>query len=74
MNDDKIRTEAIAANLEALERLLKEAACRGGEGRDKFQQGQRNGAIGGIIGLEDILADAAALYRVIMLLHRRRQS
>lgn len=71
MNDDRTRTKALAANLAALEQLLKEAAWRSAEGCQRFNEGKRNAAIGGILGLEETLADAAALYRAIMLLHRR---
>lgn len=71
MNDDKTRTKALAANFAALEQLLKEAAWRGSEGRHRFHEGKRNAAIGGILGLDETLADAGALYRAIMLLHRR---
>ncbi len=62
---------AIAANIEALTELLWTAAERSREANDAMKSGQRNQAIGGLCGLEDILAAAQSLHGAALTLHRQ---
>jgi hypothetical protein len=62
---------AIAANLTALRALLDEAATRAAEASGYMETANRNAAIGSLIGLEDLLAEASGLQRAILALHRR---
>lgn len=62
---------AIAANLTALRALLEEAAARTVEASGSMEAANRNAAIGSLIGLEDLLAEASGLQRAILALHRR---
>jgi hypothetical protein len=64
---------AIAANVEALNWLVREAAARTGEAHDYLRSGDRNAAIGTILDLDVMLTDAIALYRAAVALHRRRR-
>ena len=66
------RTPAIATNVDALNHLLQEAATRTNEARELLQRGERNGAIGALVGLDDTLNDARALYRAAIALHRQK--
>lgn len=63
-------TATIAANLKALDSLLLEAAQRSSVARQHIERGERNAAIGSILPLEQMLADAAALYRAAVTLQR----
>lgn len=69
MNQFPRDTFAVAMN--ALNGILADASERAAEARGYTFQHERNAAIGTLIGLEDILTDALALYRVALLLHRR---
>lgn len=62
---------AIAANLTALRALLEEAATRAAEASGYIEAANRNAAVGSLIGLEDLLAEASGLQRAILALHRR---
>ena len=63
---------AIAANIEALNLLVHEAAARTAEAHEHLRCGNRNGAIGTILDIDVMLTDAIALYRAAVTLHRRR--
>lgn len=62
---------AIKANLGALADLLTCAAKAAGEARDHAQAAERNTAIGAIVDLDRLLADALALHHASIALHRR---
>ena len=62
--------KAIAANLEALGNMLDIAAVRVEEAEEAIRQGEQNQAIGSILGLEEHLQNALALYRAAIALHR----
>jgi hypothetical protein len=66
---DDVRNAAIAANLQALNQLLTEAAKRVSEGYEVMQQGNRNGAIGAVLDLDKLLEDAKSLYGAARVLH-----
>lgn len=68
MTNDEINL-AIATNLEVLQKLLLDAATRSAEASAAINQGERNTAIGCLLGLEEILANATALYRAAISLH-----
>ena len=63
---------AIAANVEALDWLVNEAAARTTEAHAYLRRGDRNAAIGTILDIDVMLTDAIALYRATVALHRRR--
>ena len=65
-------TAAIAANFHALDTLLRQAAERVAEGSQYLDLGNNNAAIGAVLGLDDTLQDAHALYRAILTLHRSK--
>jgi hypothetical protein len=62
---------AIAANVEALNWLVGEAAARTAEAHDYLRRGDRNAGIGTILDVDVMLTDAIALYRAAIALHRR---
>ena len=68
----EVKLEAIAANLKALHAPLAVAATRSAEADQLTQSGECNGAIGTVLGLDDILDDAKALYVAAIALHRLR--
>lgn len=70
MTDDKIIINAIAANLEAMESLLYEANARASEAVASARQGQRNMAIGAVVGIESLLTDVRSLYGAAISLQR----
>lgn len=70
MTDDTIINNAIAANLEAMESLLYEANTRASEAVASICQGQRNMAMGAVVGIESLLNDARALYGAAVSLQR----
>ena len=61
----------IKANLGALADLLTCAAKAAGEARDHAEAAERNTAIGAIIDIDRLLADAIALHGAANALHRR---
>ena len=74
MNDPKSASPletAIATNLEALADLLKRASIEASEAVSAMQAGQRNTAIGTVLDLDRLLADATALHGAAVALHRR---
>ena len=62
---------AIQANVEALAELLKQAAQDASEALKYLHANQRNTAIGTILDLDQLLADATALHGAAIALHRR---
>lgn len=62
---------AIKANLAALADLLGRAANDAGEALGHAEKNERNTAIGTIVDLDKLLADAVALHGAAMALHRR---
>jgi hypothetical protein len=64
-------TPAIAANIQALASLLQQAAERGEEAAAAIAAGERNQAIGTIVGLDELLAAAGALHGAALALHRQ---
>jgi hypothetical protein len=72
MTDEDITNKAIAANLEALERLLYNAHVCASEAVVAMKLGERNGAIGAALYIEDMLKQAAALHGAAVALHRGR--
>ena len=70
--DPKLALQAITANLAAMNDVLQLAATRASEGVKYAQEGEQNMAIGSIIDLEDLLAQATALYGAAMALHRKK--
>lgn len=71
MSEDVVAT-AIAADIEALADLLREMTARVEEARGYTKTGQRNAAIGTVLDLGPMLADATALHGAVLALHRRR--
>jgi hypothetical protein len=68
--NEKLTKESIACILQALGNMLDTAAIRVEEAEDAIRQGEQNQAIGSIIGLEEHLQNALALYRAAIALHR----
>lgn len=66
------RTSAVAANLTALHALLLSAAARSAEAQTLIEgpDNNCNGAIGTILGLDDVLDSAKSLYTAALTLHR----
>jgi len=62
---------AIKANLRALSDLLAQAASDAQEAVGYAEANERNTAIGTIIDLDRLLADATALHGAALALHRR---
>ena len=62
-------TKTIGADLHLLRALLKDAASCSAEAHARIQQGDRDGAIGVVAGLDAILTDALALYRAALAIH-----
>lgn len=67
-----IALQAITANMAALNDVLQVAAPRAAEGLKYAQEGEQNMAIGSTLDLEDLLAQATALYGAAMALHRKK--
>lgn len=64
---------AIKANLAALADLLGRAAIDAREAVGHAEKNERNTAIGTIVDLDQLLADAVALHGATIALHRRSQ-
>lgn len=62
--------QAIATNIAAIEELLRTAHAQAAEAVEYMGQGNRNAAIGTILGLEQLLVDAQALQAAAIALHR----
>ena len=65
-----IAETAITANINALAALLRDMTTRMAEATGYVRDGQRNAAIGTIIDLDRMLADAAPLHGAALALHR----
>lgn len=73
-NKEKTTTQiAIGANLAALSENLSKAAEYALEGHKAMEDGEQNQAIGSIIYLETMLAEATALYNAALALHRTKR-
>lgn len=66
------KIKAMTANIEALDALLQDAAARIKESHEAIKQGERNQAIGAICDFDDLLAEAAALFKAATVLHRSK--
>lgn len=62
---------AIAANIQALATVLRQAAERAEEASSAIGDFRRNEAIGTIAGLDELLAAAQALHGAAVTLHRQ---
>ena len=69
MNAD-LTKKAIAANIEALDQMLADMATRVAEAYQAIEAGEQNQAVGTILGLDQELEDALALYRAAIALHK----
>ncbi len=67
-----ITLQAITANLAALSDVLQVASTRAAEGLKYAQQGEQNMAIGSAYDLDELLAQATALFGAAMALHRKK--
>lgn len=63
--------KAIAANLEAMRLMLRTALAAADAAAEFMAKGDRNAAIGTVIDLDRVLADATALHGASIALHRR---
>ena len=70
MEDDSLIQDGIRASLKAMHLMLLNAAGYTGEASCHADQNQRNIAIGTIILVEDLLEQAAALYKAVIAMHR----
>lgn len=66
----EVKTQAVTANLKALQALLAVAANQSRDACLASQCGEHNQAIGTVLGLDTILEDAKALYGAAIVLHR----
>lgn len=67
-----ITLQAITANMAALNDVLQVAAARAADGLKYAQEGEQNMAIGSTFDLDDLLAQATALFGAAMALHRKK--
>lgn len=67
-----ITLQAITANLAALSDVLQVASTRAAEGLKYAQQAEQNMAIGSAYDLDELLAQATALFGAAMALHRKK--
>jgi len=65
-----ITKKAIAANIEAMRKILMDSVLRTSEAFQAIQVGEQNQAIGGLLDLDRDLEDALALHRAAVALHR----
>ena len=70
-NNISATEQAIALNLQMIEEMLRDAHAQAMEALGYMSEGNRNAAIGTIIGLDQILADARAIQTAAIALHRR---
>jgi uncharacterized protein YjgD (DUF1641 family) len=68
-----ITKKAIAANIEAMRKMLMDTVLRTSEAFQAIQAGEQNQAIGAMFDLDRDLEDALALYRAAVALHRARR-
>jgi hypothetical protein len=62
------KSTAIAANIEAMRSLIADALVRATEADQAMQAGEQNQAIGALIGIDEKLENALALYRAALAL------
>jgi hypothetical protein len=74
MPDYIAKKNAIAANVEVLGDLLKSAYETVAHADAAIRLGDRNQAIGALVGLDSKLEDALALYRASIAIHRSRRA
>jgi len=67
---DTLRTVVISANLSALKTILANAEAIAREAHDYALRHERNSAIGTMLVLDTLLADARALYAASLAIHR----
>ena len=65
-----ITKKAIAANIEAMRKMLMDTVLRTSEAFEAIQAGEQNQAIGTMLDLDRDLEDALALHRAAVALHR----
>ena len=65
-----VKTDAISANLLALSQVLAEAAARSREAWELTDREEFDAAIGAVLGLDEILDSAKALYGAALTLHQ----
>jgi uncharacterized protein YjgD (DUF1641 family) len=65
-----ITKKAIAANIEAMRKMLMDTVLRTSEAFQAIQAGEQNQAIGTMLDLDRDLEDALALHRAAVALHR----
>jgi len=65
-----ITKKAIAANIEAMRKMLMDTVLRTSEAFQAIQAGEQNQAIGAMLDLDRDLEDALALHRAAVALHR----
>lgn len=70
--NSEIALQAITANLAAMNDVLQVAAIRAADGLKYAQEGEQNMAIGSIFDLDDLLAQATALFGAAIALHRKQ--
>lgn len=63
--------QAISMNLSMLEAMLRIAHAQAVEAIGHMNEGNRNAAIGTIVGIDQTLADARAIQTAAVALHRR---
>lgn len=68
----KILEKAIVANIEAMSQMLNQAASLAEEAKTAMAASEQNQAIGTILPLEELLANAAALYKAALALHQQK--
>lgn len=66
------KIKAMSANMAALKILLKDAAIRIDEAYDYIEKGEQNMAIGTILDFDELLSEAAALFKATSVLHRSK--
>ncbi|SRR5258706_5247388 len=61
---------AIRKTLDVMDTTISEILRRSSEAKHEIAQGRDNAAIGAILGMEELLADALALHRAARAIHR----
>lgn len=69
-NKTAIAQTVIAANLEGLAQRLTEMAQLAQEASDAMKRGERNLAIGTVLGFENRIPEIEALFKTAMMMHR----
>ncbi len=69
-NNTAIAQTVIAANLEGMAMLLNGMAQQAQEASDAMKRGERNLAIGTVLGFENRIPEIEALFKTAMMMHR----